>query len=158
MSEFRIYHVARNTAKHNYELDDRWYGSPLPKEGPEDWALAKPELYLKRVRAELNRIETAIDDLLYLLQEKGYKLEHPIVQVPSLEAANAHAFHRFHVRQFEYIEKLSQQLESKDPNMIDVIIPKAFRQLNVLLAAQEDLLVTQVRFSEYAMQKRQMEN
>ena len=27
MTDFRIYHIARNTARHNYELDDRLYGN-----------------------------------------------------------------------------------------------------------------------------------
>ena len=29
-TEHRIYHVARKCAGHNFELDDRLYGSPLP--------------------------------------------------------------------------------------------------------------------------------
>ena len=38
MTDFRIYHVARNTARHNYELDDRMYGTPEQK-SEEDWTI-----------------------------------------------------------------------------------------------------------------------
>lgn len=148
MAEFRIYHVARKCAGHNFELDDQLYGSPLQKTEV-DWTLEDPKLYLKRVANELSRVETAIDDMAYLLREKGEQVTVPDVKKPSLEEADAYVFHKFHVRQFEYIEKLSHQLGSRAPADIKLIIPKARRQLNVLLAAREDLLVTQVRFESY---------
>ena len=146
--EFRIYHVSRHCAKHNFELDDRLYGSPLQKDVV-DWALEDPKLYLKRVANELSRVETAIDDMAYLLREKGEEVTVPEAKEPSLEEADAYVFHKFHVRQFEYVEKLSYQLGTCPPNKMNLIIPKARRQLNVLLAAREDLLTTKVRFENY---------
>ena len=146
--EFRIYHVSRHCAKHNFELDDRLYGSPLQKDVV-DWALEDPKLYLKRVANELSRVETAIDDMTYLLREKGEEVTVPEAKEPSLEEADAYVFHKFHVRQFEYVEKLSYQLGTCPPNKMNLIIPKARRQLNVLLAAREDLLTTKVRFENY---------
>lgn len=151
MAEFRIYHVVRNLAKHNYELDDRWYGSPLTKD-EEDWPLKNPKLYLARVKKELAKVNMAIDDLAYLMREKNCEKQIPEAKVPTLEEANAHAFHKFHVRQFEYVEKLSHLINENAPGDISLSVPKAERQLNVLLAAREDLLVTQVRFTEYANQ------
>lgn len=148
MTEFRIYHVSRKCAGHNFELDDRLYGTPLQKTEV-DWTLENPKLYLKRVANELCQVETAIDDMAYLLREKGEQVTVPEAYKPSLEEADAYVFHKFHVRQFEYVEKLSHQLEMMTPNDIDLKIPKARRQLNVLLAAREDLLVTQVRFENY---------
>lgn len=147
-TEHRIYHVARKCAGHNFELDDRVYGSPLPKTGT-DWPLENPELYLKRVDNELRAVETALDDVAYLLREKGQKVAIPEKKVYALEEADAYVFHKFNVRQFEYAEKLSSQLCSKMAEQINVKIPKARRQFNVLLAAREDLLVTKVRFEEY---------
>lgn len=147
--EFRIYHVARKCAGHNFELDDELYGSPLQKT-EEDWTLKSPKLYLKRIANELSRVETAIDDMAYLLREKGEPVTVPEAKKPSLKEADAHVFHKFHVRQFEYVEKLSHQLGSMTPDEIHLLIPKARRQLNVLLAAREDLLVTQVRFENYS--------
>lgn len=150
MSEFRIYHVARNTARHNYELDDRLYGTPEQK-SEEDWALKNAQLYIQRVKAELNKLDTAIDDLAYLLGENGYPQKYDEKPgLPSLEAADAHVFHSFHVRQFGYAEKLSQMLQSMSPKEIELNIPKAKRQFNVLLAAREDLLVTLVRYTAYS--------
>lgn len=73
MTDFRIYHIARNTARHNYELDDRLYGTPEQKEEV-DWTIMnveKAKLYIQRVKAELNKLDTAIDDLAYLLRENG---------------------------------------------------------------------------------------
>ena len=148
MAEFRIYHVARKCAGHNFELDDQLYGSPLQKTQV-DWPLENPRLYLKRVTNELSRVETAIDDMAYLLREKGEEVTVPDAKEPYLEEADAYVFHKFHVRQFEYVEKLSHQLCSCAPNEINLIIPKARRQLNVLLAAREDLLTTKVRFENY---------
>ncbi len=108
-TEHRIYHVARKCAGHNFELDDRVYGTPLSKE----------------------------------------KVDMPEKKLPTLEEADAYVFHKFHTRQFEYAEKLSCQLCSKAAEEINLIIPKALRQFNVLLAAREDLLVTKVRFENY---------
>lgn len=155
MSEFRIYHVARNTARHNYELDDRLYGTPEQK-SKVDWTIENAKgtaLYLQRVKAELNKLDTAIDDMAYLLRENGHPQKYDEKPgLPSLEAADAHVFHSFHVRQFEYVEKLSHQLQSMSPNDMELSIPKAKRQFNVLLAAREDLLVTLVRFTAYSKQ------
>ncbi len=147
-TEFKIYHVVRKCAAHNFELDDRIYGSPLQKTEV-DWTLENPKLYLKRVANEMQRVEMAIDDMAYLLREKGEDVFVPEVKVPTLEEADAYVFHKFHVRQFEYVEKLSHQLGVKTPEDIQLIIPKAIRQLNVLLAAREDLIVTKVRFEAY---------
>ena len=147
-TEFQIYHVVRKCAGHNFELDDRLYGSPI-QEKDVDWTLENPKLYLKRVDSELRRVEMGIDDMAYLLREQGLEVFVPEMKIPTLEEADAHVFHKFHVRQFEYVEKLSHQLNSKAPDQISMIIPKAVRQYNVLLAAREDLLVTKVRFENY---------
>lgn len=152
MAEFRIFHVARNAARHNSELDDQLYGTPEPKENI-DWAVRCPEevkRYLQNIKGELNALDTAISDLAYLFQEKGepqtYE-ENPVL--PSLEEADAYVFHAFTVRQFKYSEDLSHLLKSNSPNDIKFDFSKARRQFNVLLSAREDLLVTQVRFTQY---------
>ena len=69
--EFRIYHVARNAARHNSALDDELYGTPEPKVGERDWTLDDPKLYLQRINSELAAIDTAIDNLFYLMSEKN---------------------------------------------------------------------------------------
>lgn len=147
--EFRIYHVSRHLAKHNYELDDRLYGSPLQK-NEVDWPLINPKLYLQRLKGETLRVTNAIDDMVFLLNENGASI---ILSEGgptfTLEEADAHVFHKFHTRQFEYVEKLSFMLQSSSPAEIKLNLPKAHRQLNVLLAAQEDLAVTMIRFSHY---------
>lgn len=128
--EFRIYHVARNAARHNSALDDELYGTPEPSP-IRDWTLDNPKLYLQRINAELSKLDTAIDDLFYILKEKnlisdeflrdlqaknivdvsGKRVELRTIgssdkgckfRLPSLTLANAHAFHAFTVRQFEY--------------------------------------------------------
>lgn len=155
MKEFRIYHVTRNAAKHNYELDDELYGSPLSKP-THDWALDDPELYIKRVKSELAHVNCALDDMSYILRQKDHQMqyeENP--SIPTQEYADAYAFHKFHTRQFEYVEKISHMLQSKSANEISLDIPKALRQFNVLLAARDDLLVTLVRFTAYAESKAQ---
>ncbi len=153
MAEFRIYHVTRMLAKHNYELDDELYGSPLKKE-QRDWPLDNPQLYLQRVQGELSKVNIAIDDIAYLLQEK-FQLSGVVTpaQQFSTEDAAAYAFHKFHTRQFTYSEMLSKQLESKTPEDITVNLSKARRQLSILLAARDDLTVTLKRFTEYANTK-----
>ena len=155
MSEFRIYHVARNTARHNYELDDRLYGTPEQK-SEEDWTIKSAEkslLYIQRVKAELNKLDTAIDDLAYLLRENGHPQEYDEKPaLPSIETADSYVFHSFTVRQFGYAEKLSKMLESMSPHEIKLDIPKAKRQFNVLLAARADLQVTLVRYTAYYKQ------
>lgn len=155
MEEFRIYHVTRMLAKHNYELDDELYGSPLKKE-QRDWALEDPQLYLKRVKNELSKVNAAIDDISYLLQEK-FQLSGIVSNAKqfSSEEAAAYAFHKFHTRQFTYSGMLSSQLESKAPESIEVNLSKARRQLSILLAARDDLSVTVVRFSEYVVNAKQ---
>ena len=179
--EFRIYHVARNAARHNSALDDELYGTPEPSP-IRDWTLDNPKLYLQRINAELSKVDTAIDDLFYILKEKnlisdeflrdlqaknivdvsGKRVELRTIgssdkgckfRLPSLTLANAHAFHAFTVRQFEYAEKLSHQLQTQSPNEISVIQSKAERQLKVLVAAYRDLTSTYVRFFEYSNTK-----
>lgn len=168
MTEFRIYHVTRKVAKHNYELDDKLYGSPMLKTEI-DWPLENPELYLQKVDEELKKVNGAIDDMVYLIGEKNKKkVNTEIEDIPKFMVkylgvenrdefseeeiawADAYAYHKFHVRQFEYVEKLSQQLQSKAPEEIELIMPKALRQLNVLLAARTDLTATWIRFTQYA--------
>lgn len=165
MAEFRIYHVARNAARHNSALDDALYGTPEPS--PEkDWTLSNPRLYLKRIATEILKVDVAMDDLFYIMREKKLLSEEFLrdltekkfidengnrteLKMPSLAISNAHAFHSFTVRQFEYVEKLSHQLQSQAPNEINVIQSKAERQLKVLIAAYKDLAATYVRFTEY---------
>lgn len=153
MNTFRIYHVARHTAKHNYELDDHLYGSPIPKEVV-DWPLEDPKLYLQQLGGELAMVEQALDDLQFLLNEKSCPCEVPKRPIITLEEADAYAFHKFHVRQFEYVEKLKYQLQSQSPLNISMNIPKAKRQFNILIAARNDLLVTIKRFTAYAENKK----
>ena len=97
-TEHRIYHVARKCAGHNFELDDRVYGTPLSKEKV-DSTSEDPKLYLKRVDNELRAVETSIDDVAYLLREKGIKVDMPEKKLPTLEEADAYVFHKFHTRQ-----------------------------------------------------------
>ena len=150
---FRIYHVTRYVARHNYELDDKLYGSPLQKETV-DWPLEDPSLYLQRLNGELSLVESSLDDLVFLMREKGwYDYEVPARPDISLEEADAYAYHKFHTRQFEYAEKLRYELQSLSPIDIDVNIPKAKRQFNILLAARCDILATIVRFTDYAQKK-----
>ena len=149
MADFRIYHVARNAAKHNYELDDKLYGAPLEKK-EEDWAIKAPNLYIQRVKDELAKVNVAIEDVAYLMREKGVEVQIPERADMTFEEADAYAYHKFHVRQFEYAEKLSQMLQSKAPEEIELNIPKAKRQLSILLAAKEDLEATLTRFTAYA--------
>lgn len=177
--EFRIYHVARNAARHNSALDDELYGTPEPQVGERDWALDNPKLYLQRINSELAAVDTAIDNLFYLMSEKnllsseflsdlqaknivdstGKRVELRVLgaanknckfRLPTLTVANAHAFHAFTVRQFGYADKLSEMLKSKSPNEINVDRSKAERQLKVLVAAYRDLTSTYVRFFEYS--------
>lgn len=149
MNTFKIYHVSRHLAKHNYELDDRIYGSPLQKDEV-DWPLKNPRLYLQRLKSELSLVEVALDDLAFLMRENGCPCEIPNPPKFTQEEADAYAYHKFHIRQFEYVEKLRYQLQEHSPAEIDIIIPKAKRQLNILLAARSDLIATIVRFSAYA--------
>lgn len=69
--EFRIYHVARNAARHNSALDDELYGTPEPSVGERDWTLDNPKKYLDDINAELPKVDRAIDDLIYILKEKN---------------------------------------------------------------------------------------
>lgn len=154
--EYRIYHVARRCADHNSALDDELYPSP-EMEKKEDWTLKDPELYLQRVSGELSKLDAAIDDMAYLLRQKGVKVNLPERRKPSVEEADAHVFHYFYIRQFGYVEKLSHQLSYLAPEDIQLKISKAKRQLNVLLAAREDLLVTKVRFENYRDSKTHQE-
>ncbi len=151
--EFRIYHVTRKVGHHNSMLDDALYGSPEAREP--DWTLTNPGLYIQRVKNELAKVNSGLDDVLYLLREKGYEVSNPQLtdNLPSLEDAHAHVFHRFHYRHFTYVEKLSHLLEDHSPEDIDLNYSKAMRQKNVLLAAREDLMATLVRFTAYAENK-----
>lgn len=156
MSTFRIHHVSRHVAKHNFELDDRLYGSPMTKE-EEDWVLKDPAKYLDQVEDELTVIRERIGDVVCIMISKGIKVLVPEEVVPTLEVADAYVFHKLHTRQFTYAEKLSQLLENKSPSEIELDVPKARRQLNVLLAAREDLLATKVRFEAYSKKLEQEE-
>lgn len=148
---FRIYHVTRHVAMHNYELDDKLYGSPVAKTEV-DWPLEQPKLYLQRLKRDLMRVETALDDLAYLMRSKGFACEVPEAPSFTLEEASTHTFHDFHdIRQFTYVELLQYELQDRLPEQIyDVNIPKAQRQFSVLMAAREDLIVSIVRFTAYA--------
>lgn len=148
---FRIFHVTRHVAAHNYELDDKLYGTPEVKDKI-DWPLEDPRLYLQRLKNDLMRVETALDDLSYLMRSKGFAYEVPERPSFTLEEAALHAFHKFHVRQFTYVEMLQYELQNRLPEQIfnDINISKAKRQFSILLAAREDLIVSIVRFSAYA--------
>lgn len=151
-NEFRIYHVTRRLGHHNSMLDDALYGSPEKREP--DWAVTDPVLYVQRVKGELSRVNTALDDLIYVLREKGIAVSVPSSNdLPSLEEAHAHVFHRFQYRSFTYAEKIGHLLESHCPEDIELNISKAMRQRNMLIAAREDLMATLVRFTAYAENK-----
>lgn len=151
-SVFRIYHVLRHAVLHSRELDDKLYGSPVVK--PEtDWALKDPRLYLQRLKSELRKVETALDDLSYLINLKGFSSQVPEAPEFTLEEAALHIYHDFYdIRQFTYVELLQYELQNRMPENIlyDVNLSKARRQFNVLLAGREDLIVSIVRFSAYA--------
>ena len=140
MKEYKIFHVTRNLAKHSFELDDAIHGSPLQKENT-DWTLKDPDLYLQRLRSELNRLEIALSDLQFVLRSKYHM---------TAEECDAYCYHRFHQRSFTYAEKISYWLQEKTPEEIDVNLPKANRQLNVLLAAIQDVNVSIVRYENFS--------
>ncbi len=151
-SVFRIYHGVRHAALHSRELDDRLYGSPVVK-SEIDWVLRDPRLYLQRLKGELGKVETALDDLSYLMNLKGFSSPVPEVPEFTLEEAALHIYHDFSdIRQFTYVERLQYELQNRMPEDIlyDVNLSKARRQFNVLLAAREDLIVSIVRFTAYA--------
>lgn len=66
------------------------------------------------------------------------------------EECDAYCYHRFHQRSFTYAEKISYWLQEKTPEEIDVNLPKANRQLNVLLAAIQDVNVSIVRYENFS--------
>lgn len=148
MEEYKLFHVTRNLAKHAFELDDAIHGSPLPKEVT-DWAVKNPELYVQRLRAELLRLEGLLSDLQYVMRNK-FQMEFDNKPFEmSEEQCDAYVYHKFHHRSFTYAEKISYWLGEKTPEEMDVKIPKAKRQLNVLVAAIQDVNVSLVRFSNY---------
>ena len=149
MKEYKIFHVTRNLAKHSFELDDAIHGSPLQKENT-DWTLKDPDLYLQRLRSELNRLEIALSDLQFVLRYK-YQMEFDNKSFNmTAEECDAYCYHRFHQRSFTYAEKISYWLQEKTPEEIDVNLPKANRQLNVLLAAIQDVNVSIVRYENFS--------
>lgn len=151
MTEYTLYHVTRNLAKHSLRLDDYLYGAP--SQGyEEDWAVKSPQLYLQRLNSEKMRIDAVLDDMLYLMREKHITAYYNEPKMPSLEEADAHVYHKFHHRSFSYAEKLAEMLQNKSPEDIEVNVKKLRRQVNVLQAAQEDILNTLVRFSNLANQ------
>ena len=154
MNEYKIFHVTRNLAKHAFELDDALYGSPLQKNEEEpEWALKDPELYLQRLRSELNKLEIELSDLQFVLRSK-YQIEFDNKPFDmTAEECDAHCYHKFHHRSFTYAEKISYWLQEKSPEEIDVNLPKARRQLNVLVAAIQDVNVSIVRYENFAKVK-----
>ena len=145
---YSIYHVTRNLAKHALELDDKLYGSPLPKDEI-IWPLVKPERYLKELNAEKRLILDRVDDLVYVMRENGLDAEYHKVSM-DYETANLHVYHKFTYRSFHYIELIAEELRSKAPNEIQLNVPKAWRQLNVAQAALADIEANIVRYKEYA--------
>jgi hypothetical protein len=131
MKEYKIFHVTRNLAKHSFELDDAIHGSPLQKENT-DWTLKDPDLYLQRLRS---KYQMKFDN-------KSFNM--------TAEECDAYCYHRFHQRSFTYAEKISYWLQEKTPEEIDVNLPKANRQLNVLLAAIQDVNVSIVRYENFS--------
>lgn len=154
MKEYKIFHVTRNLANHSFELDDAIHGSPLQKNEEEpDWTLNDPELYLQRLRSELNRLEIALSDLKFVLRSK-YQMEFDNKPFDmTAEECDAHCYHKFHHRSFSYAEKISYWLQEKTPEEINIDLPKAKRQLNVLYAAIEDVNVSIVRYELYVANK-----
>lgn len=146
--EYTIYHVTRNLAKHAFELDDKVYGSPLDKRVV-DWAVADPGLYVQRLKAEKSLLSARKDDLEYVMREK--KIDFESVPLPEMTEAQAdrHVYHKFHHRSFTYCEKVSYELQSKSPEHMQLIAPKAQRQLHALNAALEDVEASLVRYSAY---------
>lgn len=149
MEEYKLFHVTRNLAKHAFELDDAIHGSPLHKEVT-DWAVKNPGLYVQRLTAEKLRLEALLSDLQYVMRCKNIQME--LKNKPfdmNEEDCDAYIYHRFHHRSFSYAEKVSFWLQEKTPEDIDLIVPKAKRQLNALVAAIQDVNVSLVRYSNY---------
>lgn len=88
------------------------------------------------------------------MRENGCPCE--VAERPAItsEEADAYAFHKFHTRQFEYVEKLRFQLQHCSPADIPVNIAEAKQQYNVLVAARSDLLVAIIRFTNYGENKK----
>lgn len=153
MQEYKIFHVTRNLAKHAFELDDALYGSPLSKK-EKDWALQNPELYVQRLKGELSSLETSLSNLQFVLACKENMEFDELDFCMTAEEVDAHCYHRFHHRSFNYAEKINYWLQSRVPEEIEINHAKAMRQLRVLEAAITDVNVSIVRFENYiALQK-----
>ena len=148
MQEYSSFHVARHVAKHAFELDDEIYGAPLEKT-ERDWTLDKPELYLQRLKTELQMLEIEKGDLEFVLRSK-YRMEFAEQPFNMTEyECDSHIYHKFHNRSFTYCQKISFWLQSSTPEEIEINLPKARRQLNVLNAAIQDVNVSIVRYTKY---------
>lgn len=151
--EYRIYHVTRNLAKHALELDDKLYGSPMTKEEI-DWPLIETEKYITVLKNERKFLERGLEDLAYVMREHGNFVSYNL-KTYSKEDADAHIYHKFTHRTFNYVEKISNLLQSNSPNNIDINVPKARRQLYAIIAALNDIDVSIIRFTEYAKSKKE---
>ena len=146
--EYNTYHTTRNLAKHALELDDKLYGSPIAKTEI-DWPLLEPEKYLNILEIEKKLLLRNLEDFVYVLREKEIFITYRLKNY-SLEDANAHIYHKFTHRTFNYVEKVCNSLQSNySPNDIDINVGKARRQLNAILAALNDIDVSIIRFQDY---------
>lgn len=153
MREYKIYHTTRNLAKHALELDDKLYGSPVLKEEI-DWPLVETDKYLALLENERKFLIRGLEDLAYVLREHGNLVSYNL-KTYSKEDADAHIYHKFTHRTFNYIEKISNLLQSNSPDKIDVNVAKARRQLYAIVAALNDIDVSIIRFKEYALTKKE---
>lgn len=153
MREYKIYHTTRNLAKHALELDDKLYGSPVLKDET-DWPLIETDKYLSMLENERKFLIRGLEDLAYVLREHGNLVSYNL-KTYSKEDADAHIYHKFTRRTFNYIEKISTLLQSNSPDKIDVNVAKARRQLYAIIAALNDIDVSIIRFKEYALTKKE---
>lgn len=148
--EFKQYHVTRNLGKHALALDNRLYGSPMLDEKEEDdWAVSDPEKYISLLYQEKKELQRSLEDMTYILKVKKIEMTY-VLKSYSTQAADAHIYHLFTRRSFNYVEKIAYQLRSKAPDTIDLNVPKARRQLYAIIAALNDIEVSIVRFEAYA--------
>lgn len=147
--EFKQYHTTRNLSNHALALDDYLYGTPVAKNDQDnDWAIEKPKEYLSTLYKEKKELKRDLEDMIYILKEKDIDMTY-ILKSYSPQAADAHIYHVFTRRSFNYVEKIAYQLRSKAPDTIELNVPKARRQLYAIIAALNDVEVSIVRFEAY---------
>lgn len=147
-TNFRNYHTLRHVSTHVEALDDFLYSSP-DLSYKKDRALIDPFEYLNELDKELKLITEAKEDVIYILREFNSTIKLPKSDISLESDAKNYVFHVFTERQFSYGEKIRYLLQDKPAEMINLIYPKAIKQLHVLCHAELDLIVAKYRFEEF---------